>query len=617
VAKSVKPAKTRLRNALARIPHLARALALVWAAAQGWTIAWALLLAIQGLLPVATVYLVRLLVDSLVAAAGTGAHGGDIRQVVLYGGLMAAVMLAQQVAGTVNGWVRSAQAEHVRDHITAMLQEQSCALDLAFYESPDHYDRLHRARQDAMARPLILENVGGLLQSCLTLVAMAAVLVPYGAWLPLALLVSTLPAFAVVVRYAVKQYRWTMRVTEDQRRVGYLDWLMSSRENASELRLFDLGGNFRDAYRRLRARLRGERLALARDQVVAQLVASVFGLLVTGGALAWMGSRVLRGPQTLGDLALFYQAFNKGQGLMHSLLGGVSQIYSNSLFLENLFEYLGLQPQVQERPEPNQSPPEVRHEIHFRGVTFRYPGSERPVLEGFALVIPAGRVVAIVGANGAGKSPLFLLICRLYDPENGTVEIDGRDLRELSLAALRRAISVLFQEPVHYHASARDNIAVGDLAASPDHARVVASAQAAGSHDMITSLPDGYDTLLSRWFKGGTELSGGEWQRIALSRAFLRDAPLILLDEPTSAMDSWAETEWVQRFRHLAEGRTAVIITHRFTTAMWADIIHVMDRGRIVESGSHGELLRAGGRYAAAWNAQMQASEGDLRQRRG
>ena len=283
-------------------------------------------------------------------------------------------------------------------------------------------------------------------------------------------------------------------------------------------------------------------------------------------------------------------------------LESTGQIYRSTLFLENLFQFLALEPQIADQSSPAPLPARPAHSITFENVTFQYPGSVRTALTDFSLTLAAGKVTAIVGQNGAGKSTLIKLLCRFYDPREGRIMMNGVDLRTIALAELRRQITVLFQEPVHYHATAAENIAMGDLAA--DSKSIRAAARAGGADGYIERLPQGYDTILGQWF-GGSELSVGEWQRVALARAFLRNAPLIVLDEPTSAMDSWAEADWLRRFRDLTEGHTALMITHRFTTAMHADIIHVMDRGRIIESGTHAELVVAGGHYAGSWQAQM------------
>ncbi len=276
--------------------------------------------------------------------------------------------------------------------------------------------------------------------------------------------------------------------------------------------------------------------------------------------------------------------------------------------LDNLFTFMGLEPQVVDPPEPLPMPNTLQTGIGFEHVTFTYPGSNRVALDDFSCVLPAGKTVALVGANGAGKSTVIKLLCRFYDPDAGQVLADGTDLRRFSLTGLRRQITVLFQQPVQYHSTAAENIAMGDLTASPGDQDIRAAAEAAGADAPIARLSEGYDTVLGKQF-GGTELSVGEWQRLALARAFLRQAHIVVLDEPTSAMDSWAAAAWLERFDKMAEGRTVLIVTHRFTTAMHADVIHVIDQGRIVESGTHQDLLALGGRYAQSWLKQMRAHQ--------
>ncbi|MEE8349363.1 MAG: ABC transporter ATP-binding protein, partial [Acidobacteriota bacterium] len=363
---------------------------------------------------------------------------------------------------------------------------------------------------------------------------------------------------------------------------------------------------FQTAFQTLLRSLRQENLKLARDEVIAETAARTFGLLITGAALAWMAFRAMTGLITLGQLTLFYQAFYRGQGLMRSLLQNVGQMYANMLFLSHLFEFLDLQPQLLDPPQPSPVVVPLTEGIRFDQVTFRYPGSDRPALRNFNLLIPAGKTVAVVGSNGAGKSTLIKLACRLYDPEQGQVELDGVNLRDLSLQELRANIGVLLQEPVHYNETVAENIGLGDVSAAMDSARIETAAVAAAAHEVVDRLPQGYDTLLGKWFVDGTELSVGEWKRICLARTFFRRAPIILLDEPTAGMDAWAETEWLDRFTRMARDKTAVLITHRFTTAMRADLIYVMQQGEIVESGSHKQLLAEGGEYAQSWRQQRQ-----------
>jgi ATP-binding cassette, subfamily B, bacterial len=404
-----------------------------------------------------------------------------------------------------------------------------------------------------------------------------------------------------------RQYhKWWLLRTAERRWAQYYDLLLTAGITAAELRLFGLAPCFQRGYQKIRKLLRDERLLQLRRQSGAKLGASALAQLVSGLALAWVVWRSLSGG-TLGDLALFYQAFNRGQGLLRSLLSNVSQIYSNSLFLENLFSFLDMRPSVADPARPEKALARLSKGIDFNHVTFRYPGASKPALQDFSLHIPAGKIVAIVGANGAGKSTLLKVLCRFYDPEQGRVELDGIDLRGFSLGELRRMITVLFQFPINYHATAGQSIAMGDLEAQPSVPDIEAAARCAGAHELISGLSKGYETQLGRAFGDGIELSGGEWHRIATARTYLRRSPIILLDEPTSMMDSWTEADWFVRFRELARDQTAVVITHRFTIAMRADIIHVMKDGKILESGSHHELLRRGGLYAQSWTSQMHA----------
>jgi ATP-binding cassette subfamily B protein len=521
---------------------------------------------------------------------------------------MAAVLLVGGVLRSTAGWVRASLSELVQDHIRALIHRKSVEVDLAYYDLPEYFDHLHRAQHEASYRPMmLLENLGSMLQHSITLVAMVAVLLRYGVWLPAALVVSTLPAFFVLLHHRLRLYRWRLLATAPERRSWYYDWLLTARQTAAELRLLDLGAHFQSAYEAVRSQLRGERRKLARDQGLAEAAASACGLLVTAGAALWMVWRTTQQQTSLGDLALFFQAFNQGQGLAGSLLASVGEAYSNSLFLGDLFEFLSLDRKVVEQERALPAPSALGQGISFDKVSFRYPGSNRVALQDFSLAIPAGSITAVVGRNGAGKSTLVKLLCRLYDPDAGSVRIDGVDLRQMRVREVRRLVTVLMQEPVQYSATVAENIALGDLAASPGPGVIENAIGEAGAEEIVTRLPEGQKTLLGKWFAGGTDLSVGEWQRIALARAFQRRAPVIILDEPTSAMDPWAEADWLTRFRTLAQRRTALIITHRFTTAMYADRIHVMDEGRVIESGGHQELLAKGGAYALAWQRQMRA----------
>jgi len=524
----------RLRELLCQLPYLYKALRLVWAAAGRWTFVWLLLLLGQGLLPVAAVYVTRTLIDALTGVSHAEGDSIVFLAVLPLVGVIAGILLLTETLRSITGWVRTAQAELVQDYIHRLIHEQAIRLDLSYYEHPDYYDRLHRARVDAITRPVALvENLGSLLQNAITLLGMAAVLATFSLWLPVILLVSTLPALWVVLRHSLRHHQWRIRNTANVRRTHYYDWMLTQREAAAELRLFHLGEYFKTAFQELRAQLRNGQITLARRQMTAELAGGGISLLSMGLTMAWMVWRTARGLFTLGDLVLLYQAFTRGRQVMGSSLSSAGEVYRNMMFLENLFEFLALQPRLVQTPRPMLPPANLQEGIRFEQVTFRYPGSDREVLKDFTLHIPAGQIVALVGANGEGKSTLIKLLCRFYDPQSGRVTLDGTDLRELSAPDLFRSITVLFQEPVHYHATAAENIALGNRSVCLTRSDIKAAAEAAGADAPVARLPEAYDTMLGKWF-GGAELSVGEWQRVALARAFVRQpAPWTRGPRPT------------------------------------------------------------------------------------
>lgn len=599
----------KLRRGMRQLPYVPQALALAWRATKSCTLAWSALLLAQGLLPVAIVHLTRLLVDALVVARGSGGSAGNVRNVLVLVALLALVLLVGELLRALTDWVQAAQSERVRNHVADLIHRQSVTLDLSFYELPDFYDHLYRARDQAMYQPMfLLESTGSILQNAITLVAMMGVLLTFGIWIPIALMLSSVPAFFVLLRHILREHRWRIQSTPLERRGWYYDSVLTGGDTAAELRLFGLGEHFRSAYRAIRHCLGEQRLRMAREQATHEFAAAAVALAVTGGAVGWMAWRTVQGALSLGQLTLFYQAFSSGLRLVRVVLQNVTKMYSSSLFVGSLLEFLQLKPRVADPLVPTAVPAVLARDITFRGVTFRYPGSERLALDGFDLTIPAGKIVAIVGPNGAGKTSLIKLVCRLYDPEAGRVEIDGVDIRLFRLEELRGLFTVLFQHPVRYNATVSENVKFGDLSAKSEdgnNEQVRIAAVAASADEVIQHLPHRYQTILGKSFEEGTDLSGGEWQRIGLARAFFRHSPVILLDEPTSAMDPWAEVDWLRRLRHVAAGRTVVLITHRFTTAMHADVVHAMSKGRIIESGTHDELIGLNGLYARSWNAQV------------
>lgn len=596
--------KSKLTLAVRQLSNIPRAVRMVWTAAPGWSSIWAVMILLQGLLPVATVYLTKALVDSLAVAVGQAGNPENFNRALIYLIAMAAVLVTTAALKSMAQWVQTAQSEIVQDHIKDLLHRQAIKLDLAYFESPDYYDKLHRAKIDAITKPLtLIQSLGLIAQSTITLIAMIGILATLSSWLPVILAISSLPALYVAINYSIQQHRFQFMRTKKFRLAHYFSNSLTDRESAAEVRLFALGNYFRTRYKKIRHSLREEQINLSRKQGIAEFVAAFSALIAMGITIAWTAASIVRNGGTLGDLAFIYQAFNQGQKLMQAVLANIKQLYISLLFIENLFSFLELKAILPEPETPAEKPVTLKKSLSLENVSFRYPGSDRYSLQNFNLLIPANKVVAIVGENGAGKSTLIKILTRLYDPTSGSALIDDTDMRDLPLDQVRKLFTVMFQTPVQYQQSVSDNISLGDWNNEPTQTEIRNSAIGSGADVPVNKLPDRYDTILGKLF-GGSELSGGEWQRVALARAFLRAAPVIILDEPTSAMDSWAEADWMDRFRTLTKGRTALIITHRFTTAMRADVIHLMRKGEITESGTHQQLLKLDGRYADSWKQQ-------------
>lgn len=584
----------RLRQGLHDLSALPGALRIAWAAAKPQAIAWIGLLVGEALVPVGVFYLIRALVNAV--AGGVT----EIEELALLLVSLAGLLLVREALSAVSSLVRTSLSEHILDFVKCKIHETATKTDFGHFESPVFFDRLHRANYESSdATVAVVESIGTSLRGCVSLVAMVAILFPYAAWLPGALLLSMVPIFYVVVSHAYRYHHWWRISTARERRAAYYDWLMTSSEGAAEIRLFQIGDRLRDAYQSLKRQLRTERIGLERRNALAVGLASLFTIGVTSGSLVAILVRVLAGSLTFGDLVLCYQAFNQGQSVARTLVTEIGSIMRSSLYMKDLLEFLHISPSILPPVKPVPFPSPLQSGIVFRNVDFYYPGSDRPALQDFNLELPANRTTAILGMNGAGKSTLLKLICRFYDPQAGSVEMDGIDLRDLDPECVRKAVSILFQDPVHYQFSVSENI---DITRSSDQSGILDAAQAAKADPFIDRLPQGYQTVLGKWFLDGHELSGGEWQRIALARAFLQNAPILILDEPTSAMDPWMEAEWLDSLNPLISQKTAIIITHRLAVARRAHQICVVHDGMALEKGSHEELLENPlNLYSKAW----------------
>lgn len=588
--------------------QLGRALRFVWESAKGLTLLNGVFAMIQGILPLLSLYLTKLIVDAVVAGAAAPDKAAAFKHVLLLGGLMGAVTLFASLIRLIAGIARERQGFIVTDHMNDVLLAKSIEVDLEYYESARYYDTLHRAQREAPSRPMSIVN--GLVrigQSVISLLAIAGLLLFFNWIIAAILFVSVISGTAVRLAYTGKMYRWQSGQASTQRQAGYLNWLLTDISHAKEIRLFALGNMFIRRFRDIRRKLREGKLSIIRKRAIANFFAQTFATAAIYSVYAYLVYQAIAGSITFGDLAMSYQAFQRVKGAVEGILSSLAGLYEDSLFLSNLYEFLDLKRTVPEPIDAMPVPRPMQSGIALNHVSFQYPGGTRKVLEDISLTVRPGEVVAFVGENGSGKTTLIKLLCRLYDPTGGTISIDGVDLRQFETKALRKEIAIIFQDYAHYHLTARENIWLGNIELPQDHERVIAAARRAGADEVIGRLPHSYDTILGRRFADGEELSIGEWQKVALARAFMRDAQVIVLDEPTSSMDAKAEYEVFQNFRQLLSGRTAILISHRFSTVRMADRIFVLKHGSIIEGGTHDELIDLQGVYANLFETQAQS----------
>jgi len=586
---------------------LLRALRLVWTMAPGWTAINLVLVIILGILPIAALVLTKLIVDSVTAGLATPDPAAAFPQVMVYIFIAAVIALILVIARSLSELTSEAQSMIVTDGVSDILHAQSIAVDLEYYEDTSYYDTLHRAQQEAPYRPTrIINGLVQMGQNVISLLGVAVLILTFSLFIALILFAAAIPAALVRYYYARARYRFEQGKTETDRQAWYYHWVLTDSGHAKEVRLFNLGSLFRTRFRDLRSDLREGRLSLARYRTVADVLSNSVAIIALFASFAFIAYSGLTGAITIGSLVMYFMAFQLGLGFIQTILGALARLYEDNLFLTNFYQFLDLKPAILSPDTPVPVPEPLTQSVAFENVHFSYPGGKKDVIAGVSLTLHPGEVIALVGENGSGKTTLVKLLCRLYDPDEGKITVNGIELRDLDPVAWRKKISVIFQDYVHYYLSAAENIWVGDIEQEQDPDHITAAADRSGADPVIRGLPDGYQTKLGHWFSDGQELSEGEWQKIALARAFFRNSGIVILDEPTSSLDPLAEAELFRNFRNLLEGRSAVIISHRFSTVQMADRIYLLDKGRIIEQGSHGELLRLNGRYSHLFRTQAE-----------
>ncbi|WUV58481.1 ABC transporter ATP-binding protein/permease [Amycolatopsis sp. NBC_01480] len=594
--------KTSVAGTVRGLPKVAR---LTWQASPPLTIVLTLVTVVSGLLPTATAYIAKLLLDSVVAAIQHRGGTGDIVRITLFQfGVLAATAISSAFTTIAQSLLQERMALTIRHRVMA----HSSELHLAYFEGSTSYDMLRQATQEAPTRPLSMMNSAlGLGRTAITFGSMIALLVSISPLLALVALLAPVPAFISQSKYGSRAFWLTFLMSPIKRRMDYLSSLVTTDTYAKETKLFGLGPYFVDRFRRLGlvSYARQRKLTINRN-----ISSTSWGLLSTlvGSAIAlYIALEAVGGQLTLGDLALYTAAATSVQASVSGLFTAFSGMYENNLYLDTLYRFLDTKPEIVAPPSPRPMPSTVEGHIRFESVSFSYPGADEAALTGVTFEIRPGETIAVVGRNGAGKSTLFKLLCRLYDPTGGRILLDGVDIREYDPDELRTRISAMFQDYVTYQGTAAENIGLGDLTRLEDRPHIEDSARRAGADERIERLPSGYDSPLGRWFDQGVSLSGGEWQKIALARAFQREAPILILDEPTSALDAQAEHDLFARLRSLAEGRTTLYISHRFSTVRQAERILLLDHGKVAEYGTHEELMAAGAGYAELFTLQAQA----------
>jgi len=583
-----------------------RAIELVWSTHRGLTIALALLTVSAGVLPAGVAYVGKLIVDAVVAqiavvqAGGAADYGQVLVWVVVEGFLVAAMAGLQRGIGFCQALLRVLLSQRVN----IVILEKALTLELAQFEDSEFYDKLNRARQEASSRPLSLVNrTFGLAQHGISLVSYGGLLLQFSPWAVLILVAAGLPAFAAETTFSGERFRVFRRRSPERRMLMYLEMVLAREDHAKEVKLFGLGRELLSRYRDIYKNLYDEdrRLAVRRDSWGFAL--GLLGNLAFYGTYAWIAIATIQGTISLGEMTMYLLVFRQGQASVSAMLTSIGGMYEDNLYLSNLYEYL--EQETPGRGGTAVAGPDPGAGLVFEGVSFTYPGATHTAVRDVSLRIEPGQSVAIVGLNGSGKTTLIKLMAGLYPPDAGTISYQGLNVEDWDPAELRHSIGIIFQDFNRYQLQVGENIGAGDVGHLWQEERWTEAADKGQAAAFIERLPERYHTQLGRWFNDGQELSGGEWQRVALSRAFMRSgAEILVLDEPTASMDSETEAEIFDHFQSLTADKIAILISHRFSTVRRAELILVMDAGEIIERGSHDELLALGGQYARLFELQ-------------
>jgi ATP-binding cassette, subfamily B, bacterial len=584
-----------------KIRLFTESLKLVWKSAPGWTFANIVLSVLRSVFPLLLIWLLKVVVDDITRAAASLSQNYNLVWPI---SAVVVTWFLDEATSDFSGFVRKKQSMKLEIYMYGLLHSKAVKLDLINFERPEYFDCLTRASREAPWRPnSILNNLVSMLRGLLSLLLMAGLIFTLHWTLAVLLLVANIPGIWLRLYYADILYNFQKQQTPESRKSSYFNWLLTGDRPSRELRLFGLGNYFMNLFKKSFLKQKEEEINIIKRRTIIELVSNLFkasALLIT---LLFIAHLTIDRKLTLGQMTMFLLAFRQGMIFIKDLFGSIAGLYEDSLFIGDTFEFLNLKENVT-AVEPVIKPGPLKKKISVENLSFKYPGNNFSTINKVSFEIKKGEIIALVGPNGAGKSTLVRLLCRFYDPDSGNVKYDGHNIRNIDPEEYRTQFSVVFQDFMLYNLSAGENIRMGNIDEKNPENKIKASAKTTGVHDLIDNLPDGYETIIGNLFDDSRELSWGEWQKIALARAFFRDAPVLILDEPSSALDADTEYDIFSRFREIVKGRTSILISHRFTNVSLADRIIVLDKGAIAETGTHDELMKRRGIYFTMFTKQ-------------